>query len=393
MRIKKISNPNEENEFISLPFKLYKNDKNWIPHLKQDIERIFSQKKNKVFLFGKAERWIAYNSENQIVGRIAAFVNERTANATSYPTGGLGFFECIDNQEVANLLFDTGIEWLKQQEMQAVEAPINFGVNNEFWGLLTQNFTSPPTYLMPYNPEYYIKLFENYGFQIYYEQFMFHRLLSEPVQDIFARKAREILNDNNFRCSNVKGMKLEEIAENFLTVYNNAWTTHDGFKALTMDKALKIIRSMKDAIDPDIFIFAFYNENAIGFFVNLPELNQIFKDFNGNLNFIAKLKFLYHKWKKTPNTMYGLAFGVSKQFQGKGVEGAMIKFAEETILPKKIYNDIIMTWIGDFNTKMLKVVENLGAKKYRTFATYRKIFDTNAHFERYQLTNSQKQEK
>jgi GNAT superfamily N-acetyltransferase len=178
-----------------------------------------------------------------------------------------------------------------------------------------------------------------------------------------------------------------------LTVYNNAWTTHDGFKALTMDKALKIIRSMKDAIDPDIFIFAFYNENAIGFFVNLPELNQIFKDFNGNLNLLAKLKFLYHKWKKTPNTMYGLAFGVSKQFQGKGVEGAMIKFAEETILPKKIYNDIIMTWIGDFNTKMLKVVENLGAKKYRTFATYRKIFDTNAYFERYQLTNSQKQEK
>ncbi len=387
MKIQKVTNKNEEKLFINMVFDIYKNDENWIPHLKQDIERIFNPQKNKTFQFGKAQRWILFDKNKKVIGRIAAFINEKTAFSTKYATGGMGYFECINSQEAANLLFETGITWLKENKMEAVDAPINFGERNEFWGLLIKNFSSPPTYLMSYNPKYYKDLFENFGFNVYYEQFLFQRKLAEQVQDVFIEKSKEILKDKNFKCTNAKNLNYKQIAEYFLQVYNNAWTAHEGFKAINFEKAMKIIQSMKNAIDKEIFIFAFYNENPVGFFMNLPELNQIFKYFNGNLNWINKIKFLYHKWRKTANTMYGLAFGIVKEFQGKGVEGAMIIFAEDNIVSKNIYKDIIMTWIGDFNPKMLKVVQNLGAKKYRTLATYRKNFNENADFERYPIIN------
>jgi hypothetical protein len=182
-------------------------------------------------------------------------------------------------------------------------------------------------------------------------------------------------------------MNLTEVADNFLQIYNDAWKTHKGFKELSQEKARKIIHSLKEAIDPDIFIFAFYENRPVGFYINLPELNQIFKYVNGDLNLIGKLKFVYHKWRKTATTMYGLAFGIARDFQAQGVEGAMIKFAEETIVPQKVYTDTILAWIGDFNPKMLKVVENLGAKKFRTFATYRKILVENGVFEPYPTVN------
>lgn len=393
MEIQAVTNTKQAKLFFSLPRKIYANDSNWIPHLKQDVERIFDPVKNKLFRKGKAESWLLFDENNNVIGRIAAFINPKTVNSTKYKTGGMGFFECINNQNAANLLFDTGINWLKAEGMEAVDAPINFGERNEFWGLLIENFNKPPTYQMSYNPPYYVDLFKNYGFRIYYKQFLFHRKLTDPVQEVFLRKANILKQNANFKCDNVRGLSKEQIADNFLEVYNNAWKVHEGFKPMSKEKAMRVINSMKQAIDPDIFIFAYYNDKPIGFFVNLPELNQIFKYVNGNLNWLGKLKFLYHKYKKTADTMYGLIFGIVTEFQGKGVEGAMIKYAEDTIVPQGIYKDIIMTWIGDFNPRMLRVVENLGAKKYRTLATYRKLFDENANFERYPIINVTKNNK
>jgi GNAT superfamily N-acetyltransferase len=165
-------------------------------------------------------------------------------------------------------------------------------------------------------------------------------------------------------------------------VYNNAWGGHHGFKKMEMHQAQGIIRSLKPVIDRDIIIFAFYDGQPIGFYVNIPELNQIFKYVNGNLNWIGKLKFLWHKWKGTPDIMVGLVFGVDRSFHGKGVEGALIKYAEEFIVPMNRYETTTLTWIGDFNPKMLKIAENLGASKHRTLHTYRYLFDREKEFKR-----------
>ncbi len=383
MVLRKVSSKKDIQLFHRVPWVIYKDDDNWIPHLKQDIEAKFERKKNKYYDGTNAVRWILFDNDGNLIGRIAAFVHPKTAYTQKQPTGGIGFFECINDQKAADRLFDTAVDWLKGKGMEAADGPINFGERDQFWGLLIKNFTSPPTYGMNYNPEYYVELFENYGFKIYFKQFMYHRSMYVPAQDVFVRKAERIRKDEKFYCESVRGKSIEQIANDFLIVYNKAWgRAHKDFKEMSPEQAYKIMKSMDPVKDEDITIFAYYDGDPVGFYINLPELNQIFKHVHGNLNWIGKLIFLYHMWRKTPTTMYGLVFGVVPEWQNKGVEGAMIKYAEEYVVPLNRYHDTVLTWIGDFNQKMLKVCENLNAEQYRTFATYRLLFDPKAKFER-----------
>jgi len=383
MFLTKVKEKKTIKEFHAVPRTIYKNDSNWIPHLEHDIEKKFHLKTNSLFNGNNAGRWVLKDDANQLIGRIAAWKHPKYFKKYQQPTGGIGFFECTDNQDAANMLFDAAKKWLKKQGAEAMDGPINFGERDQFWGLLVKNFKDPNTYGMNYNPEYYVRLFENYGFQVYYNQFMYHRLMADPAQEVFVKKAEVLRKDPKFECRNIRGLSLEQVAKDFTQVYNDGWGhTRKNFKKLELSLAVKTMKSMKPVIDPDIFIFAFYDNKPIGMYINLPELNQIFKHVNGKMNIIGKLKFLRHKLLKTPTTMYGLVFGVAHDFHGKGVEGAMIKFAEETIVPMNRYKDTILTWIGDFNPKMIKVCENLGAKQYRTFSTYRYLFDRTIPFER-----------
>ena len=266
--------------------------------------------------------------------------------------------------------------------MEAMDGPINFGEKQEFWGLLIENFEDPSSYMMNYNPSYYKALFETYGFEIYYNQYIFKRDLYEPAQEVFVQKYERMKEDPLYNITNVRGKSLDEIANDFWEVYNGAWGGISGFKAMPKPIAKKVVQALKPIMDPDIVLFVYYDNKPIAFYVNIPELNEIFKYVNGNLNFFNKLKVWYHLKRKTPNTMVGIVFGVIKDFQGKGIEGAMIKWTEENIVPLNRYNETILTWIGDFNPKMIKVCENLGAEKFRTLATYRYLFDREATFER-----------
>ncbi|HEX8549239.1 MAG TPA: hypothetical protein VF691_19920, partial [Cytophagaceae bacterium] len=160
-------------EFLLLPVRLYKSDPNWIRPLDKDIEEIFDPEKNKYFRHGKAIRWILKDENGRTIGRVAAFINNKTAKTTEYITGGIGFFECINDQKAANFLFDTSKKWLEENGMEAMDGPINFGERDKWWGLLVDGFIEP-NYCMPYHFPYYQPLFENYGFKVYFEQYTYH---------------------------------------------------------------------------------------------------------------------------------------------------------------------------------------------------------------------------
>lgn len=379
-------------DWMRLPWRIYARDRNWVPHLKQDVERVFDPASNKLLqarperVAGTIKRWVVYGDAGAACGRIAAFVNPKTAwTDKQQPTGGCGFFECINDQKVANLLFDTARDWLRAQGMEAMDGPVNLGERNMFWGLLIENFTDPPIYGTNYNPPYYVQLFENYGFQIYFKQLFFWRDALEAPQPIFVRKYNQLKDDPEFEVRDARGMSLEQLAEDFRTVLNGAWVGHENFKPMPKEVALKTIKTMKPVMDPRIIVFVYYRKKPIAFYINLPELNEIFRYVDGNLNAWGKVKFLWHKWRGTAKTMTGIVFGVVKEWQGKGVEGAMIVFMGEWLQRTKRYTETVLTWIGDFNPKMLKVCENLGASNYRTLATYRYLFDRDKPFERHPI--------
>jgi hypothetical protein len=372
------------NEFHKVPKLIYANDKNYIAHLRQDIDKVFDEKKNKLYKDGgKSERWIFYNDRNELVGRVAAFVNPKTAYIEEQPTGGMGFFESIDDQPTANFIIDTARTWLVGQGMEAMDGPVNFGERNQFWGCLTKNFTDPNSYAMNYNPPYYPQLLENYGFQTYFEQYLYTRDARMLPQPIFMRKHEQFIANPDITISDVEGKDLKQVAEDFRKVYNGAWGGYQNFKEMTSEAAQKIMKSLKPVLDPRIIVFAYHKDEPIAFYVNIPELNEIFCYIDGNLNWWGKLVFLYHKWRKTPRTLVGIVFGVVKEWQKQGAEGAMIKFMSDQIHAGKVkYTRTVLQWIGDFNPKMLKVADNLGGERYREMKTYRYLFDRNKPFKR-----------
>lgn len=388
MNLKEVSDARTLRDWTRLPWRIYADDKSWIPHLKQDVEKVFDPAKNK--LLGEHDghrgaiiRWVLYGGDGSAIGRIAAFVNPKTAfSEKDQPTGGCGFFECINDQQAANLLFDAARDWLKARGMEAMDGPVNLGDRNMFWGLQIKNFTDPPLYGTNYNPEYYIELFERYGFGLWFKQLFFKRSMDVGAQPIFQRKYRQLMSDPRFRIHDGRGRSAEQLAQDFCDVYNAAWVDHENHKPMELSTARKMVKAMKPVMDPRLLIFIRHDDKAVAMYLSLPELNEIFKHVNGDLNWIGKLKFLWHKWRGTVQNMTGIVFGVAKEWQGKGLEGALIVYADQFLVQKKLYKDTVLTWIGDFNPRMLKVCQNLETVNYRDLATYRYLFDRTKPFHR-----------
>ncbi|MHA7131247.1 hypothetical protein [Algoriphagus namhaensis] len=385
MNLVEVTTPAHQKEFIEMAVRLYKNEKNWIRPLDKDIEGLFHPETNKLFRQGgKAKRWLLQDARGETLGRVAAFINPKMKE--KQPTGGLGFFECIDSQDAAFLLFDTAKAWLESEGMEAMDGPINFGERDKWWGLLVDGFTEP-NYNMPWNFPYYQKFFEDYGFKLYFKQFTYMR----PVQNLgfdekMIKRANQIIANPDYTFRYIKGKELREKApEYFMTVYNKAWARHMG-KSIALKEAQLMFGKMKPIIDPRLIYFAFYKGEPVGFFIQIPEINQIFKHVNGKMDLIGKLKFLWYKTFAPPNKMLGLVFGVVPEHQGKGVESAMIitydKMSGKASFP---YKTIEMNWIGDFNPKMMRVCEQLLATIYKTHHTYRYLFDREKPFERHPI--------
>lgn len=384
MQILEVNDKKTAKEFLLLPVKLYKNEHNWIRPLDKDINGVFDPKVNKFFRNGECVRWILKDAAGKVIGRIAAFINKKTVNKDNdQPTGGVGFFECIDDQEAANLLFDAGKKWLEERDIEAMDGPINFGDRDTWWGLLIDGFDRPPNYQCNYNPPYYKTLFQNYGFEVYFKQFTFGRPVMDPLSDRLYEKAEVAKKNADYTFRHIEKKHLKKYAEDFRTVYNDAWARHPGVAEMSSLQANAIIKKMKPIMDEKIMWFGYHNDQPVGFYINIPELNQVFKHVNGKLNLIGKLKFLYHKLMKTNKKMIGLVFGISPKHQGKGVDGALIMAIRDVIQETYTrYEQLEMNWIGDFNPKMIKVVEQVGGDVVKTHHTYRYLFDRTKEFKR-----------
>lgn len=380
--IRSVQTAKDNKLFFDLTLTIYEDDPNWIPQVKHDVEYVFDEKKNKYFSHGTCNRWILEDDKKQVIGRIAAFINEKKAYSFKQPTGGIGFFECIDNIAASKILFDTAKEWLKTKGMEAADGPINFGENNKFWGLIIENFSFPTYQGQNYNPPYYVNLFETYGFKVYYNQIINYRNVEEPISEKFVKKAEIILSDNSYQIETIKKSDLEKYAEDFRAVYNEAWGTHENFKKMNYDLAQSLFKKMKPIIDEDLVCFVYYKNTPVAFCLGIPDINPIIKKIKGNLNMIGKLKFLFYKKFSKPSRINGIAIGVHPDHQKKGIEGAIFMDLAERLQRKNKYKDVVVTWVGDFNPKMQYIFESIGFYPIAKMATYRLLFNPEAQFER-----------
>ena len=384
MRIIEVITPQHKHEFLQLPINLYKGETHWIRPLDKDIESVFDPEKNKTFRHGECIRWILQNDQGETIGRVAAFVNQKIVNkGNDQPTGGMGFFECVKDRQAAFMLFDQCKHWLISKGMEAMDGPINFGSRDRWWGLLVEGFNHEPNYQCNYNFLYYKEFFEAYGFQVYFYQLTFARKVEEPLSPRLAEKATLIAANPDYTFRHLSKRELHKLPEYMHTVYNTAWANRSENPELTMQQAKALVKQLKPVMDEKLLYFGFYKGEPISFFLSLPEINQIFKYVNGKLDWIGKLKFLYHTLRKTNRKAFGILFGIVPEHQGKGVDGAMVMNAASILQDKyDRYDEYEMNWIGDFNPKMINVVEQVGARVSKRHATYRKLFDETKPFKR-----------
>lgn len=384
MQLTEVNNSRAVKEFLQVPRILYKNDPNWISHLDQDIEAVFDPQKNKYFKLGEAIRWVLKDENGRLIGRVAAFVHPEFSAIFKQPTGGLGFFECIDDQQAANHMFEACKTWLTQKGMQAMDGPINFGEKDRFWGLLVDGFEHQPIYTINYNPPYYKTLFENFGFRKFYDQNVFYLGAGKDLPPILEKKYERLITTQGYRFGHLEIKEINKYAQDFQTIYNEAWAhTHKYFKPITKEAALSIFDSIKSVVDEELIIFAYHNERPVAFFISIPELNGIFKYVNGRLDLWGKMKFLFYRWRGKLNQISGLVFGIVPEYRNRGLDAGMIMTLKNYVMrsKKQKYQGAYMAWIGDFNPKMVSIAEHIGSERVFLLTTYRLLFDPKAVFE------------
>jgi hypothetical protein len=389
MKIVEVNSKKLIQEFLLFPVRLYRHEPRWIRPLDKDIENVFDPEKNKTFRNGECIRWILQNDKGETIGRVAAFFDKKTMNkGNDQPTGGLGFFECIEDKQAAFTLFDQSKTWLRAKGMEAMDGPINFGSRDRWWGLLIEGFDRDPNYQCNYNFAYYQQFFEAYGFQVYFYQLTFYRTVVGPLHPRLHEKAELMARDPNYEFRHITKSEIEKLPEYILQVYNKAWGKRGDNPELTMAQAKILVKQMKPIMDIRLLYFGFYKGEPISFFLSLPEINQILKYVNGKLDLLGKLKFLWHNWRQTNRKAFGVLFGVAPPHQGKGCDGAMV-LASRKVLQDEYhrYDEYEMNWIGDFNPKMINVVEQVNVTVCKRHATYRKLFDENKPFKRHPILN------
>lgn len=384
MKPEEVVTPKQKREFLLLPVALYKGTPQWIRPLDSDIEDVFDEKRNRTFRHGQCVRWLLRNDNGKVIGRVAAFVNDKTADrVTEQRTGGLGFFECIENKEAAFILFDTCKHWLQSKGMEAMDGPVNFGERDKWWGLLIEGFEHEPNYQCNYHPAYYKTFFEEYGFQVYFNQLTFGRESRYPLTEKVIKKAEICRQNKDYTFSYLPKKEWEKLPELIRTIYNKAWANRLEIPELSEANVKHLVEKMRPILVEKLLWFGYYKGEPIAFFLAVPEVNQVLRYVNGKLDWIGKLKFMwYNHWLKDRKAL-GLLFGVVPDHQGKGVDGALIESAHKVYrLKPMVYAGIELNWIGDFNQKMLRVAEQINTVKVKTHATYRLLFDPSKPFKR-----------
>lgn len=367
VEIRPVLNAVDIRAFYQFNRDLYANDEEYVSHIDQDIEAIFSPKTNSEYDQGNAKRWLAFDEKNKIVGKIAAFYNRKTKQA------GIGFCDMIDNQTVANYLFDTGTDWLREKGFDRIEAPVNFGERDKYWGLLVKGFKQP-SYQENYNYPYYQKLYENYGFEKIIEQTTSEARPDAIEFDKYQRFSNRLLERGNLRALHYTHVQRDKFVKDFTQVYNQAWKQHEHFVPFTEERVQALFVEMKPIIREDLLWFLYDGEQPVGLYLSLIELNQIFRHLNGSMSLWAKLKFLYYKKTTKIKRIRGIIFGVVPEFQNKGVYSILVMKMYEVMKNDPHIESTELAWIGDFNPKMHALFESLNAEVSKVHFTYQKVF-------------------
>ncbi len=365
IQIQSVENSKQKKQFIHFPWRIYKNDPMWVPPLLMDVKEKLSPK-HSFFEFGTMQLFLAMRG-GEVVGRIAAIQNDLYNKEHEDKTGFFGFFECIDDQNVANLLFDTAKQWLQECGRDIMHGPASPSSNHDY-GLLVDGYDTSPRLGMTYNPTYYQALMENYGFKKSQGLFAYKIDANRVMEDPKMVRGNRIVRERTgvkIRTLNMKNLKSE--IEILRDIYNKAWEKNYGFVPMTNKEIDEYVKAFKPIAEPSLIFFAEIDGKPIGTAVSLLDYNYIFKQMNGRLlpfNFIKMFTQKKHiTWARV------MLLGILPKYRGKGLDAVLYY---ETVRAAQAlgveYGEA--SWILEDNDMMRRGMELIKGEIYKTYNVY-----------------------
>ncbi|MFK7847275.1 MAG: hypothetical protein AB8G77_18415 [Rhodothermales bacterium] len=371
--INPVTSRSDYKRFINYQYDFYKDYPRFVAPLRAEVTKILNPKKNAFFEHGKIQPFIAENREGKIVGRIAAIVNGMHLEKYQDQTGFFGFFECIEDYSVAEQLFDTAGNWLKEQGLLHVRGPANPSLN-ETSGLLVGGFNREPSFMMPYNPSYYMDFLTQYGFTramtmwAYYIHYKYAKIdkLKRGVGLLMRRYP-----DLKLRTIDMK--RFDEEARHILDIYNDAWGNNWGHVPMTNGEFAQMAKDLKQIIDPQVIYMLEEKGVPIGFSITLPNINLALKHVkNGRLFPTGLFQLLFRAKFGGIHDGRTLLMGVRQSHQGKGFD-AILNLAIIEGGPKNGYYGSEMSWVLDNNKAMMNALIDFGGTYEKEYVMLEKM--------------------
>lgn len=364
-----VRTPKQKKIFIDFEWKANVNTKNWVSPLRMERNMLLNTKKNPFFSHAEIELFLAYNDGN-LSGRIAAITNNNHNKFHEDKAGFWGFFECEDNQETANALFEAAVKWLKEKNRDYMLGPMNPSTNDEC-GILIEGFETKPYIMMRHNPEFYPKIIEGFGNTKAKDLYAWYNGSKEALDNItdkMKRVASKIQDKYNIKIRNISLKNLKEEIKLVKEVYNNAWSKNWGFVPFTEEEFDHIANDLKDIADEDLMLMAEKDGKPIGFSISLPNINEIMEKIpNGKLLPTGIFKLL--TGIKKIKTIRVIILGVNKEFQFLGL-GSIFYINTISKAHEKGYTGGEMSWILEDNLTMNRAIEAFGSKLYKKYRIY-----------------------
>ncbi|MCB4792446.1 MAG: hypothetical protein LHV68_11270 [Elusimicrobia bacterium] len=365
MEIKIVKTESELMEFIKFPWKIYKNDPNWVPQLIDDYK--FTLTENPFWEHAEKELYLAYDENGRCIGRIAAVTDQNFIKFHNEKTGFFGFYESINDHNAAKALFDKAIVWLRSKGMQKMIGPTNPSTNDEM-GFLCSGFDTPPRLMMPYNPDYYLYLAEKSGLSKAKELYAYDMDVSGENLERLERLSQIAYKKNpglKVRKLNIKDFE-NEIAR-AVEIYNAAWEKNWGFVPWTQKEFYTIAKRLKDLLLLDTTLLAEIDGKPVAMLIAVPDYNFVMKKMNGNLWPLGIFKFLYYKNKI--NALRLMIMGVVKENRQRGIEGVLYNESLKNSL-RLGFKKCEFSWILEDNIMTQRACEMMGGKLYKKYRVY-----------------------
>ncbi|HIC91547.1 MAG TPA: hypothetical protein EYP21_05725 [Syntrophaceae bacterium] len=363
-----VSTRKQESLFIKFPWKVYRGDPYWVPPLISERKRFLNPKINPFFHHAQVKLFLAHK-DKEILGRIAAVVDDQYINYYHQKVGFFGLFECLPDYSVAYTLLQSVEKWLKEMGMETIQGPMNLSTNHEC-GLLIEGFDSPPVFMTPYNPSYYRNYLENYGFQKVKDLYAYFIDFSRYEKGKLEEKIERVLSRRNLRVRPVNLKNFENEAQTVREIYNSAWGNNWGFVPMTDEEFWYMGKELKKIVIPDLALIAELDGKAVGFTLTVPDINQVLKRLNGRLFPWGIFKWFYY-YKKI-DVFRALILGIIEKYRHLGLDLLLyVKLAEAA--KKNGYLKWEISWILEDNTAVHNVLrKRLNAQLYKKYRIFEK---------------------